>query len=201
MKKSSGRGAALLLVDFMNPLDFPGSAELAPRAVRAARQAARLKERSRRAKVPCIYANDHFGHWDADFRQVIDGCLARGGASRAIADALAPHSDDYSVLKPRHSAFFGTPLEFLLDELHVDRLILAGLVTESCVLFTAHDAYLRKYPLWVPADCSASQTPRRHRGALDHMSDILKADVRSSSIGIASAFSRNQAPHRVPRGL
>ena len=60
--------------------------------------------------------------------------------------------------------------EFLLDALHVDRLIIAGLVTESCVLFSAHDAYLRKYALW--SDCSASQIPRRHRGALEHMSDI-----------------------------
>jgi len=172
---------ALLLIDFMNPLEFDGSERLARPAVRAAERAAALKRRL--ARVPVIYCNDNFGHWKSDFAAVIGYCRARGGAPARIAELLAPTSRDYSILKPRHSAFFGTPLEFLLDELGVSRLVLAGLVADNCIMFTAQDAYLRKYALRVPADCVASERSSYCRDALAYMARVMKADVRSSRAG------------------
>ena len=169
---------ALLLIDFMNPFDYPGADRLAPRALRAARISAELKTRMRAARVPVIYANDNFGRWESDFHAVVASCRERGGASATIAELLAPQSGDRSILKPRHSAFFGTPLEFLLDELGVRRLVLTGLSADSCILFTAHDAYLRKYALWVPEDCVASERDAYRSAALAHMARTLKADVR-----------------------
>ena len=180
MKKHRG-GTALLLVDFMNPLDFPGAERLSPRALKAARRAAALRQRLGRQGAAVIYANDHFGHWNQDFRQVIDACIANGPASRALAETLAPRPKDYFVLKPRHSAFFGTPLEFLLEELRITRLIITGLVTEYCVLFTAHDAYVRKFALWVPADCVASASAARERTTLRHIETVLHARTARSS--------------------
>jgi nicotinamidase-related amidase len=79
------------------------------------------------------------------------------------------------VLKPRHSAFFGTPLEFLLDELAVNQLILTGLSTDSCIMFTAHDGYLRKYDLWIPRDCVAAEKDDYQDAALEHMERTMKA--------------------------
>ena len=55
------------------------------------------------------------------------------------------------VIKARHSIFYGTPLEYLLQELEVDRLVLTGQVTEQCVLYSALDAYVRNYEVAVPA--------------------------------------------------
>ena len=118
---------ALLLIDFMNPFDFPNGAALARHAIGAARRTAALKARMRARHAPVIYANDNFGRWESDFAAVVAHCSSRGGASAAIARMLAPGPGDRSILKPRHSAFFGTPLEFLLDELSVDRLVLTGL--------------------------------------------------------------------------
>ena len=172
---------ALLLIDFMNPLDFEGAAALAPGAVRAARRAAALKARLARRRVPAIYCNDNFGHWDSDFDAVVEHCRRKGGAPARLAGLLAPQPRDRSILKPRHSAFFGTPLEFLLDELRVERLVLAGLAADNCIMFTAHDAYLRKFALWVPADCVASERPAYRRAALEHMARVMKADVRPSA--------------------
>ena len=169
--------SALLLIDFMNPFDYEGADRLAPRAVKAAEGAAKLKARMREDRVPVIYANDNFGRWESDFKAVVESCRQRGGASGKIADMLAPERKDRSVLKPRHSAFFGTPLEFLLDELRVQRLVLAGISAESCIMFTAHDAYLRKYALWIPADCVASERDSYQRAALEYMARTLKADV------------------------
>jgi len=95
-------------------------------------------------------------------------------AARKLVATIAPADDDLSILKPRHSAFFGTPLEFLLDELHINQLIIAGLTTDNCVMFTAHDAYLRKLAVFVPSNCSAAKDPRDHRGALRHIRTVLK---------------------------
>lgn len=171
---------ALLLIDFMNPLDFVGAKALARPATAAARRTAALKERLRASRVPAIYANDNFGRWESDFEAVVEHCRRRGGASAQLAELLAPAKGDRSILKPRHSAFFGTPLEFLLDELRIDRLVLTGLSADSCIMFTAHDAYLRKYELWIPGDCVASEREAFRHAALAHMARTLKADVGAS---------------------
>ncbi len=180
-RQSSHRRTALLLIDFMNPLDFDGAKAIAPRAVRAAERAAALKRKMHASRQPVIYANDNFGHWEADFAAIVGYCASRGGASARMAQLLAPRRQDRSVLKPRHSAFFGTPLEFLLDELAVDRLVLAGVAADSCIMFTAHDAYLRKYALWVPQDCVASEKDAYRQHALAYMERVLKADTRAST--------------------
>ena len=169
--------SALLLIDFMNPLDFDGAEALAPRAVQAAARAATLKKRMRARRTPVIYANDNFGRWEADFSAVVADCRRRGGASAKMAKLLAPVKGDRSVLKPRHSAFFGTPLDFILDELHIGHLVLAGLAADSCIMFTAHDAYLRKYELWIPGDCVASEDDAWRRDAIAYMARVMKANV------------------------
>src|SRR5689334_15669578 len=128
---------ALLLVDFMNPLDFEGVESLVPKAIAAAKRTVALKRRCREARIPIIYANDNFGRWESQFAEVVRACLESAGPSAELARLLAPEQGDLSILKPRHSAFYGTALEFLLTELRADSLILAGLTAESCVLFTA----------------------------------------------------------------
>lgn len=171
---------ALLIVDFINLFDFDGAARLAARALPAAERTARLKRRLREDGIPCIYANDNFGHWRSEFSRLVRECLDRKGAAHDIAQLLAPDPDDYSILKPRHSAFYGTPLEFLLEELEVDSLVLAGISADMCVSATAQDAYVRKFRLWVPSDCVAADTGDHERQTLDHMHRTMKADIRPS---------------------
>lgn len=184
--RSSYTKTALLLVDFINTLDFDGGKALAPMAVQAARRTAELKRRAVAAGIAVIYANDNFGDWRSEFSQVVRACESSPGCE--LANLLRPGGDDWSVLKPRHSAFYGTPLEFLLDDLEVDRLILTGLQTDICVLFTAHDAYLRQYKLWVPADCVASEQAETSKAMLEHMASKLKADIWASEDPAARAW-------------
>jgi nicotinamidase-related amidase len=172
-----------VLVDFINLFDFPRAPKLARRAVPAARRTARLKARLTQAGVPCIYANDNFGQWTSEFSRLVDECRGRGGAAGEIAALLHPQPGDYSVLKPRHSAFYGTPLEFLLEELGVDSLILTGLAADNCVFATAQDAYVRKFSLWVPSDCVAAESRAYEADALDHFRRTMKAKTTPSSRG------------------
>ena len=178
----------LLLVDFLNFMDFDSARLLAPHALRAAHRALALKRRLARSRVPVIYANDNFGHWESDIHAIVETCIARGGASRKLAELMAPERGDRSVLKPRHSAFFGTPLEFLLDDLNARRLVITGLTSDSCVTFTAHDAYVRGYRIWVPSDCVAAARPQFTRNALEHMKRVLKASTLPSTTPTNVAF-------------
>lgn len=171
---------ALLLIDFINPLDFPGADRLAEPAVRAARATVRLRDRLDRHKVPVVYCNDNYGVWQSDFHSLVAQCIGRQDASGRIARMLSPRPTDLTLLKPRHSAFFGSPLELLLDEMGAQDLVLCGLAADICVQLTAADAFLRNYRVWVPSDCTASESARAKAGALKYMADILKCDVRSS---------------------
>jgi nicotinamidase-related amidase len=107
-------------------------------------------------------------------------CLAAGSEAAALARTLKPRQRDFTILKPRHSAFYATPLDLLLHELKCRRLVITGIAADSCVLFTAMDAYLRGYTLWIPADCVAAESPLARDRALEQMARVLKADVSCS---------------------
>jgi nicotinamidase-related amidase len=170
---------ALLVIDMINAFDFEGAEGMLPRALAAARAIAALKQRARRAGVPVVYVNDNFGRWRSDFREVLEHCLQAPG--REIAALLRPDRDDYFVLKPKHSGFQYTTLDVLLQHLGCETLVLTGVAGNFCVLFTAHDAYMRDFHLVVPADCVASATAADDRYALEHMARVTKADTRASA--------------------
>ncbi len=170
----------LLLVDVINDFDFPEADEFLEHALPVARSIATLAARARRLRIPIIYANDNFGRWRSDLAAIVRRADRRGGAGRRIARLLRPRRSDYVVLKPKNSAFFGSPLELLLRYLGAERVVLAGFAGNICVLFTANDLYLRDYRLWVPSDCCASNTEAENAFALAQMRRVLKASVRAS---------------------
>ena len=173
-------GAALLLIDVINNLEFADGEKLLPAALVMANRIAALKQRAQQAGIPAVYVNDNFGKWRSDFQALVQSCRTGQGRGRVLVERLGPAEEDYFVLKPKHSGFFSTPLELLLQHLRVKTLILTGLTTNSCVLFTAHDAYLRGFHVMVPADCVAAINAEDHALALQHMAKTLRADVRPS---------------------
>jgi nicotinamidase-related amidase len=172
---------ALLVIDMINDLEFEGGERLLPHAVRAAARIAALKRRARASRVPVIYANDNFGRWRSDFREVVEHCLEDGVRGQPLAELLRPDPEDYFVLKPKHSAFYATTLATLLQYLGARRLILTGINGDNCVLMTAIDAYVRDFELHVPADCTASIMRRHNTDALAYMKRMLHADTRAGA--------------------
>jgi nicotinamidase-related amidase len=122
-----------------------------------------------------VYANDNFGRWRSDFSAQVRHCLEDGVRGAFLSEALRPAPEDYFVLKPKHSAFYQTCLEILLSHLGVETLLIAGIATDNCVLFTAGDAYLRGHRLVVLEDGCAAMNEQAHRRALQHMATTLKA--------------------------
>lgn len=170
----------LILIDVINDLEFPEGKQLYEDAIVMAERIAVLKQRARENNIPAVYVNDNFGRWQSDFRAVIEHCLHDNVLGEELVKRLVPAEDDYFVLKPKHSAFFSTTLDVLLGYLGTETLILTGIAGNICVLFSANDAYMRDFNLFVPRDCICSNTREENEHALQQMEKILKVDTRLS---------------------
>src|SRR5687768_13552372 len=173
-------GTALLLIDVINDLAFDGSAALVAQAQAMAGPLARLKRRAAIAGVPAIYINDNFGQWRSDFRRTVAHCTARSSPGHRVSRRLRPRARDYFVLKPKHSGFFDTTLDTLLEALRIRRVILTGIAGNICVLFTANDAYMREYKIYAPSDCIVSNTAVENDHTLRQIETVLKANIAVS---------------------
>lgn len=173
--------SALIIIDVINPLAFPGGARFAPTAARTLRRIAALRTRAHAARIPVIFVNDNLGRWRSDIEGIIDGIAQSDAPGKRLLDILRPDQRDYVVLKSTLSGFHQTPLEAMLRLGDVQTVIITGLVTGNCVLFTAVDAYMRNYRLIVPRDCVADQKPAEHKAALVKIETLLKAKVSEST--------------------
>lgn len=172
---------ALVLIDIINDLEFEGGERLARYALPMAERLAALKDRAREAGIPVIYVNDNFGRWRSDFQVLIEHCVEENTRGRRMVELLRPADEDYFVLKPKHSGFFSTTLDILLEYLQAKTLILTGVAANICVLFTANDAYMRDFRLFIPRDCVASNEEDLNEHALEQMRAVLKADIRPAA--------------------
>lgn len=189
----------LLLIDVINDFEFPRGDQLYERASHIAPNIAALKKKARAAGVPSIYVNDNFGRWRSNLQDILDQGLKDGSRGRPFVQQLVPDGEDYFILKPKHSGFYQTPLELLLKHLGTQRLILTGVSTNSCVLFTANDAYMRDLKLVVPEDCVAACNQSEHQFAMDQMKTMLKAET-SASTGFDVQFLMSEASPKPERG-
>jgi nicotinamidase-related amidase len=173
IERVAAHATALLIIDMVSSWKFPEGATLLRQAAGIAPAIAALKRRCAAARVPVIYANDNSGQWRSDFKYVIRESLELAGPGSAITQQIEPGEDDYFVLKPKHSAFFATPLEILLDHLKARRLIMTGVASDQCVMNSVVDARMRDFEVVVPSDCIATLTPARNRLAISHFERVL----------------------------
>jgi len=171
---------ALILIDVINDLEFEEGELLLQHALPMAERLSALKRRAKELGIPVIYVNDNFGRWQSNFSKLIEHCQEEPVRGKEVVQLLAPDDQDYFVLKPKHSGFYSTSLDVLLQYLGASRLIITGMAGNICVLFTANDAYMRDFYLHVPKDCVASNTVEENEIALKQMEKFLKADLTAS---------------------
>ena len=173
-------GVALLIIDLVTDFDFEDGKRLYEAVQPKIDPLVDLKARMKKAGMPVIYVNDNFGIWKNSFSKTLDA--ARSSVlGKQIVSRILPDDDDYHVLKPQRSGFFATPLDVLLASLEVSELIITGVTTDICVLFTAHDAYMRGYHVHVPSDCSAAVEEKHHSQSLRLLKRIADTDTRPST--------------------
>ena len=171
-------GVGLLIIDMINDLSFSGGEALRPKAEAAAAVALALRAEADRLGAPVVYVNDNYGQWHSEKSKIVESCGAKGGPGETLVRLMAPRDNDYFVIKPQFSGFYSTNLPVLLPKLGVTRLVLAGIAADICVLFTAADAHMRAYDLWVPRDAVVSDDDQRKDWALDIMRKSMDAETR-----------------------
>jgi nicotinamidase-related amidase len=182
---------ALLLIDILTTFQFPDGEAVLQGAVAMRDALVKLKARTRKARIPALYVNDNFGDWRSEKEVLMGRCLE--GRGREFIQPLMPDSEDYFVLKPLHSAFYMTPLEVLLRHLQVDRLILTGLTSNSCITATAHDANMRGFDIYIPPDCSCARNSNEHAQALAQLEAMAGANLtRSPSIKLPNLIRKSR---------
>ena len=169
---------ALLLVDVIN--DFrheDGEKLLAAFRERHAGLVAAV-EQARGNDIPIIYANDNRGVWDGDRERLVADAV-ENGLGGELVDTIAPGENDRFVVKPRYSAFDHTPLELILRSLDIERILLAGMATEGCVVQTAIDARELGFKITALRDACASPDERLEQVALAYLEEVVGARLQS----------------------
>ena len=173
----------LLIIDMVSDFQFEDGQELFANTMKIVRRIAELRQRANDAGVPVIFVNDNFGKWNRDFGGFVDAVREGSEEGRKITDILSPEGDDYFILKPQRSAFYATPLDVLLESMEAEKLVITGITTDICVLFTAHDAHMRGFEVVVPRDCVAAVETPFHNQAIKFMERVADAKiVRSEDV-------------------
>jgi nicotinamidase-related amidase len=165
---------ALLLVDVLKDFHHEDGDALLESYRRRHPALAALLEEARGNGVPVVYANDHGGH--ADPGAVVRGAIEQGKAGELVA-AVAPVNGEPVVLKDGYSAFARTGLPGVLDELGVQKVVVAGAATEMCVFQSALDAGRSGLEVVVRGDASATVDSENERIALDYLERVLGLEV------------------------
>jgi nicotinamidase-related amidase len=170
------RKTALVVVDVLNPYDHDDADELVESMGTVVSNIADLVRRARDEQRPVIYVNDNYGHWSSSSDKLLRAAL--DGHHPELVEPLRPPEDASFVIKARHSIFYETPLEYLLRQIGIARVMLCGQVTEQCILYSALDAYVRHFEVAVPPDAVAHIDPDLAEAALEMMRRNMRADVQ-----------------------
>jgi nicotinamidase-related amidase len=167
------------VVDVLNRYEHDQGEELAKSVADSVSPIRALIDKASEEQVPLVYVNDNYGDWNTSAGELAKRAMS--GRHPELVEPLLPPQEAAFVLKARHSIFFGTPLEYVLDALEVDRLVLTGQVTEQCILYSALDAYVRHFRVVVPRDAVAHIYRHLAESALEMMERNMSAEVVSST--------------------
>ncbi len=171
---------ALLVIDMFNTYTHPDAEQLAANAAEIIDPISDLVARAAdRGDTELVYVNDNHGDFTATHSGIVQAALE--GARPELVRPLTPAPDSRFLTKVRHSAFYATPLDYLLSRLGIGRIILTGQVTEQCILYTALDGYVRHYEMVVPPDAVAHIDAGLGEAALKMMERNMKAELSIST--------------------
>lgn len=171
---------AVLVIDMLNAYRHEDAESLVPSVENILDPLAGLIAKARkRDDVDVIYVNDNYGDFSADHDDIVRSAL--DGRRPDLIKPIVPDKACRFLTKVRHSAFYATPLDYLLGRLETKRLILTGQVTEQCVLYTALDAYVRHLPIVVPRDAVAHINADLADAALKMMERNMRAEVATAA--------------------
>lgn len=169
---------ALIVIDMLNPYGHEDAEPLMDSVSNMLPSLQELTQRAPDAGLLTVYVNDNHGDWSAGPKKIVRRAL--DGAAPSLVEPIVPDEDTPFIVKARHSVFYQTLLEYVLRREDVDRLILAGQVTEQCILYSALDAYVRHFEFVVPRHAVAHIHEDLAAAALRMMEENMRGRVTMS---------------------
>jgi nicotinamidase-related amidase len=179
------RASALIVIDMLNPYEHDDADVLATNVEAMIGPLVELIDHTYGAGGELVYVNDNYG----DFAATRDDLVARASAGRRpdLVAPIVPRAGTAFLPKVRHSAFYSTTLEYLLQQRGIEEVVLAGQVTEQCILYSALDAYVRHYRVSVPSDAVAPIDTDLGDAALR----MMQRNMRAAVVGAAELIERS----------
>lgn len=202
--------SALLVIDMENGFVEPEGGHCIRFAGETVPACVRAVETAREKGIPVFFVKRIYRTDGSDVELTRYAAWVAGGRACAPAssgpnsaqapEGLRPQPGDYTIIKPRWSAFFQTELDLILRRLDVRTVILTGTTTPNCVRTTCYDAIALEYNTVVLTDCCSSQTEEIQRVNLEDMGragailmdSAAFADYNETTVTDLSAAIRTQ---------
>lgn len=130
----------------------------------------RLQAAFRRARIEVMYTNIESLTLDGRDRsldyKVTGFHVPRGSWDGKVVDELTPGEDEIVLPKSSSSVFISTHIDYILSNLGVKQLVLAGLLTDQCVESAVRDACDLGYLVTLVTNACDSITKERHEHSL-----------------------------------
>jgi nicotinamidase-related amidase len=166
---------AVIIADMLNSYDHEDAEPLVESVKEQLPGIVDLRRRAEEAGALVVYVNDNHDSWEAGREELIEKALE--GEHPELVEPIAPREPVPFLAKGRHSAFYQTALDHLLSQAEIERIVLAGQVTEQCILYSALDAYIRGYEMVVPPDAVAHIDGELAQAALKMMESNMHAEL------------------------
>jgi len=171
--------SALIVVDMLNSYEHEDADQLVRSVERTIEPISALIARAKDEGVEIIYVNDNYGDWHSSQQELVRSAL--GGERPDLVEPVLPPDEADFVIKARHTIFYMTPLEYLLAQKDIGHVVLAGQVTEQCILYSALDAYVRHLRVSIPTDAVAHIHEDLADAALQMMERNMQAELVSAA--------------------
>ena len=177
--KENKTKSAFIVIDMENGFVSPEAAHCIRFAHQSVPVLTRAVECAREKGIPVFFVKRIYRLDGSDVEMTRYKSWVKGGRAMAPAstgtssaqapEGLRPKPGDYTIVKPRWSAFFGTELDLVLRRLGIDTVILTGTTTPNCVRTTCYDANSLEYNVVVLEDCCSSATEEIQRVNIEDM--------------------------------
>jgi ureidoacrylate peracid hydrolase len=157
----------------------------------------RLQAACRRAKIEVMYtvieALTRDGR-DLSLDYRISGLFVpRGSWDAKVLNAIAPAEDEIVLPKTSSSVFISTNIDYVLRNLGVKSLIVAGVLTDQCVDSAVRDACDLGYLVTVPTDACATLSQEQHDWSLRNNRGYCRQMTTEALVAEIAALHRGDA--------
>jgi len=176
---------ALLIIDMLNDFIRENSIFEVPRGRDIIPNIQQLISKAKEKGIPVIYVCDAHERNDNEFLE-FNPHAVQGTEGAEVVKELHPQKGDIIVEKAKFDGFYNTKLDSILKELKADSLIVTGVFTEICVLYTTASARMREYKVYVVSDGTTTREEETHKRFLDYMENSARiasiVDTREASL-------------------